>query len=178
MGARKMQFFVIVLLLSNFCHQHRYQTNAYVTIQIEPEDIQNIGDILMQFQQHRLVINPQSRYVQIIPLCKSFSRAILQMMGIMLTLVGANVLTSKLESFTIVPQVTNITTLHKIRPSQLCPHEFGCDGNLCWRTCDGEKMIGQSWCYTSKKNETEFQKCNFSHECSPCWDCLTSCEPI
>lgn len=184
MFARKMQIFVIFLLLSHLCHQNRHQTYAYINIQIEPEDIQNVADIFMQFQPSY----PQSGNFHIKRLCKSFSRNILQMMGIMLTLVGANVITSMLEPFSVVQKVSEISgvaniTAHKLVPSELCKSDYGCDENICWRTCDeekdGEKIISQSWCYTSsKKNKMEYQKCNFSYECSPCWDCLTSCKPV
>lgn len=50
----------------------------------------------------------------------------------MLSLVGANLLTSVLEPFTNTQMYKNTT----LTPSQICKSDFGCDHNLCWRTCD------------------------------------------
>lgn len=63
-------------------------------------------------------------------------------------------------------------------PSEMCKGDFGCDRNLCWRSCD--RTVGKngtdSWCYTkAKPDSSNYQKCKFPHDCSPCWDCLGVC---
>lgn len=171
--------FVIILLSSTLFHR---PADSYVTIQIEPDELQRFADIILQIggmQQHYqpIVIGPSTttRNACILSSIKALSRGAFQMMGIMLTLVGANLLTSKLEPFVNQPQFSamNITSS---KPTEMCKFDFGCDNNLCWRTCDGANKNSLSWCYTtSKHKEPEFQTCKYSHDCSPCWDCLGNC---
>lgn len=102
MFAFKVQFFIMVLLVSQVCHK-RNHSYAYINIQIEPEDIQNVGDFIMQFQQQQQQF-PQQRNAALISVWKKVSGSILQMMGIMITLVGANV-THKISMELILLQV-------------------------------------------------------------------------
>lgn len=153
---------------------------ASISIDIEPEDLRRIGEIVVgnylrgpgnNIARSRTMINT------IISSCKHFSMNIAQLIGIMLSLVGANLLTTMLEPFTNTPMYKNTT----LTPSQICKSDFGCDENLCWRTCDtkfdeGEQQIAQSWCFTSSKpTDRNFQECKNSYDCSPCWDCLGPC---
>lgn len=178
------KLFIIILLTSTLFQRPTY---CHVTIQIEPDDLQRFADILMQIgetQQHQtLFINrATSRSACILSSLKGLSRGVFQMVGILLTLVGANLLTTKLEPFVGVKtqaQFTNITASKMMQP-KICHHDYGCDENLCWRSCGGtpeEEERQMSWCYTtsSKSDKTGYQKCTFSYECSPCWDCLSQC---
>lgn len=185
-----MKIFIVILLTSSIWQQ---DVHGLVTIQIEPENLQQIGKVLMQayMQQQPIVLGPSSttaRGVQITAEAKKIARGVFQLFGIMITLVGANLLTTKLEQFVVVNQQefsakNNITStmLH----SDICEYDYGCDQNMCWRSCDvstdanHEKLSAenttQQLCYTSP-NKLEFKFCIYSHECSPCWDCLRSCE--
>lgn len=182
----KMKLFIVILLTSSIWQQHAY---GFITIQIEPENLQQIGEVIMQayMQQQPIVLQtPTTRCAHISSAAKKISRGIIQLLGIMMTLVGANLLTTKLESFVVVNQpefsAKNITTPTIIQSDKCHEYDYGCDDNLCWRTCDvsadyekSVENINQPWCYTSP-NESEFQPCNFSYECSPCWNCLSPCK--
>lgn len=67
-----------------------------------------------------------------------------------------------------------------LKPSEMCKGDYGCDRNVCWRSCDRTDAHGKnrtdSWCYTKSKPEAQqYHKCKFPHDCSPCWDCLGVC---
>lgn len=166
---------IIVLILSAILRQH-HQTYASITIQIEPDEFQYIGDILMQTYMQQQPKTLSTIGIKIKSFSKAAFRGTLQMIGIMMTLVGANLLTTKLEPFVRQSELSakNITA---INPSEMCKYDYGCDDNLCWRTCDGAEENSLSWCYTTlKQKEPEFQSCKYSHECSPCWACLSDCK--
>lgn len=182
------KFLVIFLLTSTLFHQ---PVNNHVIVQIEPEDVQRFADILMQIHGGDIGIHPQQLVIQSrttksvcsLLMIRKISQSVIQLVGIMLTLVGANLLTTKLESHAVVqPQMTmeNITGPKKLQ-LKLCQHEYGCDQNMCWRTCGGtteqEEVEKQSWCYTkSSSKKDEYQMCNLSTECSPCFECLGPCK--
>lgn len=179
------KIFIIILLTSTVFHRPTY---GHVTIQIEPEDLQMFADILTHIGggiQHPLVIQSTAltpRCACILSTIKGISRGALQMFGILLTLVGANLLTSKLEPIVVAKTqfyATNITESKILHP-KICDHDHGCTGNMCWRTCGEtteEEITSHSWCYTTAKaDKTEYQMCSVSHDCSPCWDCLTPCK--
>lgn len=162
-----MEFFFIILISTGYIHQ----TRAHIIIQIEAEDMQRITDILQSSHQRSDLISTG----------KTISKAVLQMLGIMLTLVGANLLTSKLEP--AIGSPVHFTYINRTTPSDItdmCKYDYGCDDNLCWRTCDGEvdaleKRVS-SWCHTTiSTQKPEYKECVNSYECSPCWDCLTPC---
>lgn len=150
-------------------------SNALITIEIEPSDIHQLSEILQNYIEHQNI--PVVRKQSILPMKKKISVGIFQMMGILFTLVGANLLTTKLDPIVIASNaIYNNSTFI---PSEMCKYDFGCDDNVCWRTC--EKAVNNishmnSWCYTTSPGEKpSFQKCIHSYECSPCWDCLGPC---
>lgn len=182
--------FVFLLLISSLFHQ---RSNGYVTIQIEPEDLQRFADIIVQVSDIPIVIrsstSTSSKMTCILSSLKSLSRGVLQMTGILLTLVGANLLTTKLEPYVenrysvLHSQSVHVKNITTSTPTpNLCQHDYGCDEHLCWRTCGGtneeEEINNETWCYTSpmaKTEKTKYQKCNLANECSPCWECLSPC---
>lgn len=172
------KFFIIILSLCVFVNQ----ASASISIDIEPEDLQRIGEIVVgNYLRGDTIVRPRTMINTIILSCKHFSMNIAQLIGIMLSLVGANLLTTKLEPFTIPNTQTVMYKNTTLTPSQICKSDFGCDRNLCWRTCDtkfdeDEQQNAQSWCFTSPKpTNNKFQECKNSNECSPCWDCLGLC---
>lgn len=158
-------------------------SKASIQIDMEPDELQ-------EFLQGRLsgrpitTITPRSSSVAAKHV-KRLMLGLIQMVGIMLTLVGANLLTALFEpSLLLNGQCVdkNVTVfLPSIAPSQLCEYDFGCDRNLCWRTCgagsdNNGKNDAHSWCYTAAKTESHnYQQCIYSHDCSPCWECLGAC---
>lgn len=171
--------FVLLFLTSSSL----YHVSGHIIIHIEPADLHQIGEILvqhMQEQQEHSII-PRSRSSRSVAFIK-ISQSVFQLVGILLTLVGANLLTAKLEPFVVHQININKPT---ITPPEMCNNDFGCDSNMCWRTCnvvdnvsnEQKKDITQSWCYTtSKANYSNYHSCIFSSECSPCWSCVGSCK--
>lgn len=64
----------------------------------------------------------------------------MQLIGIMLSLVGANLLTRVFEP-SAVPQVliNDIGNITSFTPSETHFRDYGCDNNVCWRT-GGDKF--------------------------------------
>lgn len=171
-------FFLACVILQHQC----------VTIEIQPDELEQIGEILIQaYMQHPTTsIVTQRRGTALISMAKTATRGLLQLLGILFTLVGANILTSKLEhqinltpNHQIVKQddvKVNIDETMQTAPLKQCnQNDYGCDDNLCWRTCDTSN--GNSTCYTSPNSKEKIiHRCIFSKECSPCWECMTLCE--
>lgn len=169
----KVTVFIIILLFTTILNSN---ANGYITIEIEPDDVYQLSNILQTFLENNQIPTTRTRSSIrhiILPLIKSFSRGIIQMLSIMLTLVGANLITMKMESSVVIVNQTEQTTTHEI-----CKHDFGCTENICWRTCEetNDKKEEQKFCFTSPySNMTNFHPCTFTHECSPCWKCTTAC---
>lgn len=170
------------------------ETNECVTIEIQPDELEQIGEILIQSYMQlpstttattttRSISTGRSTVVMLV---KAMSRGLLHAGGIMLTLVGASLLTTKLEPFLtnrmVEINVANIvTTTPTNTPQQICENDFGCDGNICWRTCESsehkENEGIKPWCFTSPNpNETDHHRCIFAQQCSPCWTCISPCK--
>lgn len=94
---------VLSLFLGVFvCAIYVCQTKAHITIQLEPNEIDQIVNILQtMIHQNHNIQNPSMRirlYLILMPLVKSLVRSAAQMTAIMMTLVGANLITTRLES--------------------------------------------------------------------------------
>lgn len=171
----KVSVIIIILLFTSILH-----TNGYITIEIEPDDVHQLSDILQMFIENQQ-IPTRTQYSlrrNIFSLLKSFSRGIVQLISIMMTLVGVNLITMKMESSIMLLNQTEQTTTHMFAHREICKHDFGCTENICWRTCEetNERKAEQKWCFTSSyPNISNFQPCTYSYECSPCWSCSTSC---
>lgn len=168
-------------------------TQAHIAIDIEPEEMQRIAEILVEnYLTHNLsphtTLTRNGFFLRI----KKVSICAVQLIGITVSLVSANLLTSILDPFVVPPttmaiasNVNNITaSAYTPTPSQLCNREFGCDRNVCWRSCDAGSSVHlknsthvmQSWCYTTpNQNARKYQQCIYPHDCSPCWECLGEC---
>lgn len=153
------------------------QTSSDIAIDIEPEELQRMGEMLIRHYSTRNILHnggiPTSNYRKVL-------LNVAQLIGITCSLVGANLITNALQPYPainpqineMIPSIANDT----IKPSEICKYDFGCDENLCWRTCDDGMSNGQSWCYTAPKAEKrKIQSCGYSFECSPCWDCVGAC---
>lgn len=164
------------------------QLNAHISIQIEPNEIEQISEILQGFilRQHDQQQPPTRRYrlcYMLIPFLKSISRGLTQMVAIMMTLVGANLVTSRMETTFQLNQlsVENIPQTSVSTQNEHCKNEYGCNSNLCWRAC-GEVDINNNTkhklCFTARPNGTSFEACAQTLDCSPCWSCLSRCQSI
>lgn len=154
-----------------------------IVVDIDPEELQRVAEILVESYISQNIY-PQTRGNAIrnnlISVVKKVSLNVLQLIGLMLTLVGANLLTQSFES-SAVPQVliNDIDNRTSFTPSETHFREYGCDNNVCWRTC-GEKLNrseeNKQWCYSSPKPELrKYQECLYLHECSPWWECIGVC---
>lgn len=159
---------LIVIFLNN--------TSAHISIDLDPEELQRLGEILVQsYFEHNLLSN------RAISQCKKITNGIYQSFGIMVSLVGANLITNMLQPYmpvgSIMQESYPASIVHStFKPTDNCDYEFGCDSGLCWRACDNTFNISHSWCFSSPKiQENNFQPCTFPHDCSPCWDCLSLC---
>lgn len=158
-----------------------------ILIDMEPEEIQRLGQILVQ------AYIKQEASTTAMSKMKRVTTNVLKLSALMFTLVGANILTTKFELLIFRSGVQMNTSTHVLPPinitqPDLCvDNDYGCDDNMCWRTCkefidsdsehvDSEKDI--AWCFTTpNRKEKHYHHCVYTHECSPCWSCLGSCHP-
>lgn len=177
--------FILILLINlTYC-----QTN--IVLGIDPDDLQKIAELLVE---NYITHNVKPRYIsttsRVLAQLKKVSSSTLQLFGITMSLVGANLLTSVLDpkiTPTIVgnsastifepthaPLVGNITS---VASTEACEKFVGCDGNVCWRSCYTTNNNTKSWCYTSPNPAIrDYHRCNHAHECSPCWECISACQ--
>lgn len=201
MFCAEKKFFFVGILISTILY-----VNGSIIIDMENEDLHRMGEILVEsYFQHQLMGHRPNQMASrsiILSQIKKITFNGVQLFGIMMTLVGANLLTSYFEpiinihstnSVSVINTTTTSMSSATINPTKLCAYDYGCDKNVCWRTCSEyssgyidhhnkvheEKMgeeTAQSWCFTtSKPKEQQFHPCEFSYECSPCWSCLGPC---
>lgn len=107
---------------------------------------------------------PRSKF-SVTRLTKKFMTSVFQMLGIMLTLVGANLLTARLTP--VVPlnsqqqdesiNLQHIEVFDKNNSVEICnSNDFGCNRWLCWRTCvvhENNEQGYDSWCFAAPEKE-------------------------
>lgn len=158
--------------------------HAHISIGIDPEDIEQMSDFLQSIVVNNNNIHSEQTSSGMISRqqLKRFSHAILQMIGLFVTLVASNVITEKLTYHRQPVQQPNAEIYFRknisfVDDEQRCNKEFGCNKNACWRSCysvedDGKKLF----CYTSPNPKLrEFHHCDYMNECSPSWECLEPC---
>lgn len=152
-----VQKIFILLVLSSI-----FYAKAHFTIEIEPTELQSIGQVLVESYFHHNLIQRQPTVVNnVFSQIKKFSLSTLQLLGITASFIGANILTPLLQEkfqFALTTTVANTTqhTNNTNDPSKICQHDFGCDRNICWRSCrKSEKENDRfSWCYTKSSLDT------------------------
>lgn len=172
---RKFAVFLILPVLF-FANMH-----AHFTIEIEPSELQSIGQVLVEsYFHHNLIQRKPSIQNSILVHIKKCSLSFFQLVGITASLVGANILTPLFQEkfeFTLTTTATQRAN-STVAPSKICPHDFGCDRNICWRTCNRSEKENDvfTWCYTkSSPDSHKYVQCTHPHDCSACWDCLGRC---
>lgn len=161
-------------------------THAHLVIDIEPEEMQRIAEILVEnYLANNLT--PQTAVARntVLSHIKKISFGIIQLFGITISLVSANLLTSLFEPTIVTPPEINSNSVNitNHETMEMCNRDFGCSENVCWRSCDAgstnqiqNKNNQKSYCYTTPKPEShKYQQCIYAHDCSPCWECLGSC---
>lgn len=128
----KMLFSKVLIVVLTLCI---IINHAQVLINIEPEELQRIGEIVVTHYFRESDIGQSKSMLKTILLnCKKISTSLIQLIGIMLSLVGANLLASMLETYS--NSKLNISST--ITTMKICNNDFGCNKNLCWRSCDNE----------------------------------------
>lgn len=197
-----MKVSFVFLLLSLFL----LHAEAYIAIELDPEDLDQVADFFQSIIIHNRqqpTENPTRRAIG--RYLKKITFSIFQMMPITTSLVGANLLTVVLEPFVAKKRAhqteintvkmygssSSISDVNELQQSEnnfksllnsttpgVCNIDFGCDDNMCWRTCNTGDQKKILWCYTaSKVNSRKFQYCNHVSECSQCWECIETCHP-
>lgn len=90
---------LILYLLSCLLH-----SEAFISINIDPEDFDQVSDFLHNLivQTHPATTTTTSRRL-IIPVIKEATFGAIQLFGVMMTLVGANVISTFLTPAVVVP---------------------------------------------------------------------------
>lgn len=175
---------LIVVIVLSICEAH-------IVINIEPEQMQRIAQILVDDYITHNVPPSRNTLGQSIGRffdLKKIAVGVAQLIGVTISLVSANIISAKFEPTIIspTPTVINKITHHgnntSFRPSEICVEDFGCDRNICWRSCDkglNNHDNSPKWCYTtSKPGSHKYQQCIYAHDCSPCWECLGTCHSL
>lgn len=162
---------------------------AHISIEIDPEDVDKIGDFFetIMFNRQQLLQTTNRSRCSIIRLTKKILCGAFQMFGIMVTLVSANLMTNKLSQIVVPVNLhedvgVNLTSISNSisNSDEICKSiEFGCNRGLCWRSCTVEKSVDlnyNSWCFTApQKSKNKFQQCENKLDCSACWNCSYPC---
>lgn len=167
--------------------------NAHISIKIDPEDLGEVSDFILNLQNHREhhydVVNSPTK-CKLMQIVTKTMISIIQLVGFMMAMIGSNIITTKLS-----PLQAEQRQLQEVQPdlhallnniSQIntCNINFGCNKNVCWKTCyvaadvdDDENIKKQElWCYTSPNPKIQaYHQCVSHTECSPCWECLEAC---
>lgn len=158
-----------------------------IAINIETDEMQRIAEVLVEsYLANNIRQHIPRRYV-ILKLLKKIAATSGQYIGIMVSLVGANIITKMLEKQEkyvaitendVLTQVFTNENVTNVLNEETCGHEFGCDHYVCWRTCteNKDKPELDTWCYTSPTPEKrDYHDCKDYNDCSPCWGCINDC---
>lgn len=179
-----------LLFICLFASSLLFHSEAYISINIDPEDFDQVSDFLhtiMINEQPQSMMQTRKNYLLKSLLKKSIYGSI-QLLGVMITLIGANVISTILipevpvvqdKQQEIIFQNQNDSNISNLKYSEMCNIDFGCNRNLCWKSCntivDGKNL----WCYTSPKAHAggirDFHHCIDMDDCSICWDCIEPC---
>lgn len=168
-----MKFAVVLCIFAAFYTI----TLAHIVLEMNPDELQRIAEILAEnYLTHNLRPQPITISAQF----KKVSVYALQLLGVTISLVSANILSSAILDPPSSPQMLITNNVTSIAPAQMCNRDFGCIRNVCWRACDestGRKQNRTaSWCWTTANTEArKYKQCIDHHDCSPCWECLGQC---
>lgn len=172
-----------VLFISLCIFSLLIHSEGYISVNIDPEDLNQITDFIQTFgmndQSHPITLNQRNRAC--IKMMKDTIFGIIQLIGVMLSLVGANYLSMKLTPEVSVQQYKqpeiifrNPTKANNFEDIKMCKIDYGCNKNLCWKTCNSIVNGTKLWCYASS-TPGQFHRCSGAEDCSQCWDCIERC---
>lgn len=99
-----------------------YQTDALINVNLDPLDLDRVGDLFenIMFNNHyQALMQPPSRVIH--PLRKKVAYGTIQLLGVMLTIVSSNLLTTKLQPYVgeseaeIIVHVKSLPTVQCVR---------------------------------------------------------------
>lgn len=143
-----------------------------VVIDLEEDELQQIAAILVDnYIEHNLVPKCNS-YVSVY--LKKGAANLGQFVGIMFSLVGANILTKMYEHSTAEPTIIADINNNSTILSEICDfdNDHGCDAGQCWRSCGEQSEVSNSFCFTMSKSK---EKCSSSDDCNECGECINEC---
>lgn len=197
-----MKLFVVCFCLL-FSSIILLQSEAYIAINIDPEDLERVSEFFHSIilSEQAQTIMPRERHVIRMMLKKTIF-GVIQLFGVMMSLVGATIISSTLLQDLPALQPNQMQQpqqppqqppqkpqhpQHSQQPQQLqqpkidvlnCNNnnmDYGCNRNICWKSCFAKDDHGKNlWCYTAPKLR-QFHQCNSSSNCSLCWDCIEAC---
>lgn len=160
------------------------RVEAHISIEIDPEDMERVSEFFENiiFNQHQPFHPIIRSRCGIFRFVKKFLNTVFQMFGIMATLIGANLVTTKLSQTTFLNSNYTSSSISSSSSSstedELCENKFGCNQGLCWRSCIVDKYTGESyesWCFSKADKNGIFQHCKTHLDCSGCWECSNPC---
>lgn len=169
------RFLVKLFIVTTLMLVFNNKASAHISIDIEPDELQRLGEILVESYFEQNLLSGRSRLSH----CKKITQSIAQICAIMFSLVGANLITNALQPISMSNTEENTTSFIQptpFKPSEKCNYDFGCDRGVCWRSCETASNVPESWCYASPPNETmKIKPCTHALDCSPCWKCGGVC---
>lgn len=160
-------------------------------INIDTEDLEQVNEFfeIITHRAHEIEIpinRPCNRYVKL--LLKGIRTGV-QLVGMTMSLVSANVITSyfNINEFGLLHQNTTEVFAKRVTTPQSetsqkkkksCDVLFGCHDNVCWRMCYSDNPALHLWCHTSPNPfSRKIQHCDAHTDCLQCWECVETCHP-
>lgn len=167
-------------------------TLAHIELDIHPEELQRIAQLLVQnYINNNMGPLPESRVHFFLHHVKIFGFTTMNIIGLIISLASANVLTTIIEvkyglakspPVTTAPATTTTIPTFKVNnDSEMSDDviQFGCYRGVCWRSCNSQNVTANSLCYTSPIPEVyDYHRCSQPADCSPCWECVDRCKSM
>lgn len=181
----KLKVLFFVFLVASLFLTH---SEAFISVNIDPDDLDSVSEffqIIINNRQPQMIIrSPVHRAFK--SLAKKAIFGCIQLFGVVVALVGSNIISSKMIPDVPVSLQQHQQTEMKLMVEQIllqnstngaCMKDFGCHKNVCWRACfatPSETHV--TWCFTSPTTQVrKYQPCASSSDCSPFWECLEDC---
>lgn len=156
-----MKVKVILLILFITTSLVMFQSEAFISISIDREDLDHVTDFIhtITINEHPqpLIHNRKRRVIK--EMLKKAIFGTIQLVGVMCSLIGANILSMNLVPNAQVHQKQQLLQQEIIFPKQknltnniksyeeMCKIDYGCNRNLCWKTCNTAVAGKKLWCY-------------------------------
>lgn len=181
----KVSVLFVSLLVAIFLIEY---SEAYISINIEPDDLEQVSDFLhmLMTDGNQILPAPITRTRMIVRMITRGLLKIAHYSGIMLTLVGATVISSHYipdSNSKVILQNEQVSGEQKIKinpkilmHSEMCQIDYGCHAGVCWRSCHSNNHSQHFWCYTAPiPNARDLYRCKDASDCFLCWECVEPC---